>query len=74
MTPTAEDLVRNLVADLAVCESAPPGPLYFEEPRSGWPAAIRRALAAEAERDQLRRRVAELEVPASVADWRRNET
>ena len=96
--PTAEDLARDLEADLAVCEKAPPPPWvktqigHFEgnpdwceyevvspegpvcgnqscypppashvemdmiaAARSGWPAAIRRARAAEAEVERLRK-------------------
>lgn len=45
--PTVEDLARDLLADLAYCrqfESTCRQPWW-----RGWPAAIRRALAAEAE-------------------------
>lgn len=61
--PTPEDLERDLVADLETCEAASPDPwspvrttsnhyadyVFAKEARNGWPAAIRRALAAEAE-------------------------
>jgi len=77
--------VRDLEADLAICEAATPGPWkyapcgcsptcdnadlslisdegwvslddarFITEAREGWPYAIRRALAAEAEIDRLR--------------------
>lgn len=55
MKPTAEDMARNLEVDLALCNSFLTEETASEEMRftylaaSWWPAAIRRALAAEAE-------------------------
>ena len=77
------DKLRNLQADLAICEAATPGPWKVDkslieidgytlfisycatprdlrfavEAREGWPHAIRRALAAEAEIDRLRNEI-----------------
>lgn len=45
MTPTPDDLQRDLVADLAHT---------YQVAFPGWPAAIRRALHAEAEVERLK--------------------
>lgn len=63
-----KERVRDLEADLAICEAATPWPwavddgfldviseeIFIAEAREGWPYAIRRAMAAEAENDRLR--------------------
>lgn len=53
--PTADDMARDLEADMGVCDKYPadecpflPG-TFGGEAVVGWPAAIRRAVAAEAE-------------------------
>ena len=61
--PTPEDMGRSLEADLALCEAEPKGLDSLQRwerelfclARTGWPAAIRRALAAEAEVKRLKK-------------------
>ena len=63
--PMAEDMARDLEADLKLCEAEPKGLDSLQRwerelfclARTGWPAAIRRALAAEAEVERLRKQV-----------------
>lgn len=62
MSPTPEDLARNLTTDLDSLTREPWGSricvcVYAQR---GWPAAIRRALAAEAEVAELRAEVERL--------------
>lgn len=59
LTPTPEDLARDLAADLALCGAANARNFScLTASRAAWPAAIRRALAAEAEAARLRRELA----------------
>lgn len=112
MTPTHEDLARDLAADLVLCEAAASGPWILHangavpphlwvfapraEPfmldticsscehsranlemivaaRTGWPVAIRRALAAETEEKRIATilRIAERDYKARIADLER---
>ncbi len=63
LTPTPEDYERDLAQELPFAEQRP-GPdsvdnyHYRLHALSGWPAAIRRALFAEAELARLRQQVA----------------
>lgn len=73
MTATAADRARNLVADLRQAESPAPMVPFACAAEAGWPAAIRRALAAEMELAQTRawaRRIAAGFRFANPSTWR----